>query len=113
MSHRLPDRYATLAFFFASALLLSTEALSQREHALMPSPETVHVGNFNAALKPVLTVESGDIVMLESAGAIEPVRSINPVSRRPAPCPTMCARSTRSKRSRSRSRHMYRPAPLR
>jgi len=55
-----------------SALLTSTYAWGQREHTLMPSPETVHVGNFNAALKPVLTVESGDIVTLESAGAIEP-----------------------------------------
>ena len=70
-AHR-PDRYATLALLFSSALLLSTEALSQRVHELMPSPETVHVGNFNAALKPVLTVESGDIVVLESAGAIAP-----------------------------------------
>jgi acetamidase/formamidase len=30
------------------------------------------MGNFNAAWKPVLTVESGDIVVLESAGAIDP-----------------------------------------
>jgi len=33
-AHRLPDRYATLAFFFSFALLLSTEALSQRVHEL-------------------------------------------------------------------------------
>jgi acetamidase/formamidase len=38
----------------------------------MPSPQTVRMGNFNAAWKPVLTVESGDIVVLEGAGAIDP-----------------------------------------
>jgi acetamidase/formamidase len=42
------------------------------EHTLMPSPQTVHIGHFNAALKSVLTVESGDIVVLESAGNLEP-----------------------------------------
>ena len=27
------------------------------EYMLMPSPATVHIGNFNAALKPVLTID--------------------------------------------------------
>ena len=57
---------------FAASLLLGANAYAQTVHNLMPSPATVHVGNFNAALKPVLTVESGDIVVLESAGAISP-----------------------------------------
>jgi acetamidase/formamidase len=40
---------------------------------LMPSPATVHIGNFNAALQPVLTINSGDIVTIETAAtAIEP-----------------------------------------
>ena len=56
----------------AALLLPGADARAQRVHELMPSPQTVHVGNFNAALKPVLTVDSGDIVVLESAGAIEP-----------------------------------------
>jgi acetamidase/formamidase len=42
------------------------------EHTLMPSPQTVHIGNFNAALKPALTIDSGDIVTLDSACNLEP-----------------------------------------
>ena len=72
MLNRLRANFVAPLFFFTAALLLSADARSQRVHDLMPSPETVHVGNFNAALKPVLTVESGDIVVLESAGAIAP-----------------------------------------
>jgi hypothetical protein len=72
MLNRLPQHFVAPLFFLMSALLLSADALSQRVHELMPSPETVHIGNFNAALKPMLTVESGDIVVLESAGAIAP-----------------------------------------
>jgi len=42
------------------------------EYTLMPSPRTVNIGNFDAANKPVLTVNSGDIVTLEAATQIEP-----------------------------------------
>jgi acetamidase/formamidase len=42
------------------------------EHILMPSPQTVHIGNFNAATKPVLTIESGDIVTIETVPAMDP-----------------------------------------
>jgi hypothetical protein len=42
------------------------------EFALMPSPATVHIGNFNAALKPVLTIDSGDIVTIETACNLDP-----------------------------------------
>ena len=38
----------------------------------MPSPRTVHIGYFLASVKPVLTIDSGDIVTLESAAAIVP-----------------------------------------
>jgi acetamidase/formamidase len=51
---------------FFSALALS-DALSA-EYTLMPSSHTVHVGYFSAALKPVLTINSGDIVTVESVG---------------------------------------------
>jgi len=57
---------------FAAVMALSAPAFAQRVHTITPSLTTVHVGNFNGALKPVLTVDSGDIVMLESAGAIDP-----------------------------------------
>jgi acetamidase/formamidase len=40
------------------------------EHTLMPSPQTVHIGDFNAARKLVLTIDSGDIVTVETASAI-------------------------------------------
>ncbi len=40
------------------------------EHTLMPSPQTVHIGDFNAAKKPMLTIDSGDIVTVETASAI-------------------------------------------
>jgi acetamidase/formamidase len=45
---------------------------SAAEYTLMPSPQTVHIGNFNAALKPVLTINSGDTVTLEAATQLAP-----------------------------------------
>jgi acetamidase/formamidase len=57
------------------SLLLSVLALSGAfgaEHTLMPSPQTVHVGYFSATLKPVLTVDSGDIVTIESVAGLDP-----------------------------------------
>src|SRR5919198_2741153 len=38
-----------------------------RIHELKASPATVHRGFFDASLKPVLTIDSGDIVRLETA----------------------------------------------
>jgi len=40
---------------------------SPRVHELKASPATVHRGFFDATLKPVLTIDSGDIVRLETA----------------------------------------------
>jgi hypothetical protein len=57
------------------SLLICTLAASKAfcaEHMLMPSPTTAHVGNFNAALKPVLTINSGDVVTIETACNLEP-----------------------------------------
>jgi acetamidase/formamidase len=42
------------------------------EFTLMPSPRTVNIGNFDATNKPVLTINSGDIVTLEAATQLEP-----------------------------------------
>ena len=42
------------------------------EYTLMPSPRTVNIGNFSAANKPALTINSGDIVTLEAATQIDP-----------------------------------------
>lgn len=40
---------------------------SPKVHELKASPTTVHRGFFDASLKPVLTIDSGDIVQLETA----------------------------------------------
>src|SRR6516225_3234967 len=53
-----------------SALVLPNALAA--EYTLMPSPQTVHVGHFSAALKPVLTINSGDIVTIESVGGPDP-----------------------------------------
>src|SRR3979411_2612218 len=45
---------------------------SAAEFTLMPSPKTVNIGNFSAANKPVLTINSGDVVTLEAATQLEP-----------------------------------------
>jgi acetamidase/formamidase len=50
--------------------LMLTAARAQtapKVHELKASPETVHRGFFDASLKPVLTINSGDIVKLETA----------------------------------------------
>jgi acetamidase/formamidase len=54
----------------AAALLLASPALAQatpRVHELIAAPATVHRSFFDATLKPVLTIRSGDIVRLETA----------------------------------------------
>ena len=56
------------------SLLLSALALPNAlaaEYTLMPSPQTVHVGHFSAALKPVLTINSGDIVIVGTAHGLD------------------------------------------
>ena len=62
----------------ACALLLGALAVAPparaAEHTLMPSPATVHIGHFAANVKPVLTIDSGDIVTIETAVAIEPAQ---------------------------------------
>ena len=62
-------RAATAA---ALAVTLSGSALQAAEFTLMPSPQTVHVGFFLASLKPVLTINSGDIVTIETATHLDP-----------------------------------------
>jgi acetamidase/formamidase len=51
---------------------LAVPFASAAEYTLMPSPQTVHVGYFSAALKPVLTINSGDIVTIESVAGLDP-----------------------------------------
>jgi hypothetical protein len=42
------------------------------EHTLIPQPGTVQIFNFDAATPPVLRIESGDIVNIETAGSLDP-----------------------------------------
>jgi acetamidase/formamidase len=71
-----PARMVALALLLASGAALSSgqglRSARAAELTLMPSPQTVHIGNFNAALKPVLTIDSGDIVTIETAPALDP-----------------------------------------
>src|SRR5947209_8869303 len=55
-----------------SVLLLATAGHGQAaEFTLLPSPQTVHIGHFAANVKPVLTIDSGDIVTIETAAAMD------------------------------------------
>jgi acetamidase/formamidase len=57
----------------AGAICLAlTHAALGAEYTLMPSARTVNFGNFNAANRPALTINSGDIVTLEAATQLEP-----------------------------------------
>jgi Acetamidase/Formamidase family len=50
-------------------VLLAGQVMAQsspKVHDLKAAPDTVHRGFFDAALKPVLTIDSGDIVRLET-----------------------------------------------
>jgi len=42
------------------------------EHTLMPTPQTVHIGHFSPTVKPVLTIDSGDIVTVETGANMAP-----------------------------------------
>jgi acetamidase/formamidase len=46
---------------------IATAQGSPKVHELKASPATVHRGFFDASLKPVLTIDSGDVVRLETA----------------------------------------------
>src|ERR1700752_3885918 len=50
------------ALLFAPAIVRAQS--SPKVHELKASPATVHRGFFDASLKPVLTIDSGDIVRL-------------------------------------------------
>jgi acetamidase/formamidase len=62
-----------IAGVIAAPAVFSTRDALSAEYTLMPSPQTVHIGHFSAALKPVLTINSGDIVTIETATSLDPV----------------------------------------
>jgi acetamidase/formamidase len=65
-------RFARLGCALLLPVIMLASGSRAAEHTLMPSPQTVHIGYFLASAKPVLTIDSGDIVTLESAAAIVP-----------------------------------------
>jgi len=56
---------------FAAVVLLNVSCVSAQQsgsvHELKASPETTHIFFFDASLEPVLRIESGDFVQLETA----------------------------------------------
>jgi acetamidase/formamidase len=68
---RCSNSHAGLLLAAALACAAATRATAA-EFTLMPTPQTVNIGNFNAANRPVLTINSGDIVTLEAATQLEP-----------------------------------------
>jgi acetamidase/formamidase len=63
---------AAIVAAIAAAAATALPAARAAEYTLLPSPQTVHVGYFSATAKPVLTVNSGDIVTIESVGGPDP-----------------------------------------
>src|ERR1700740_619694 len=61
-------RSRAFGFCVSAGLLLAAASAQSAEkiHELKASPTTVHRGFFDASLKPVLTIDSGDIVRLET-----------------------------------------------
>src|SRR5678816_2202951 len=55
-----------VVLFIVRSLSLSAQP-APKVHELKASPQTVHRNFFDASLKPVLTINSGDIVKLETA----------------------------------------------
>jgi hypothetical protein len=79
----------SICSLLSSALVLPNALAA--EYTLMPSPQTVHVGHFSAALKPVLTINSGDIVIIETVSGPDPEEVDASGSFRRVPCPNMSA----------------------
>jgi acetamidase/formamidase len=59
-------RVAASLALFAAPTIASAQG-SPKAHELKASPATVHRGFFDASLQPVLTIDSGDVVRLETA----------------------------------------------
>jgi len=57
-----------IIFLFISLLIYSGPALGQsgKTHKLVATPQTVHTGFFDSTIPPVLTIESGDTVVLNT-----------------------------------------------
>jgi acetamidase/formamidase len=55
------------------------------KHELLPGPATIHWGYFDAALRPVLEIEPGDVVVVNSvSGSADEAPGVGPFTVRPA-----------------------------
>src|SRR5436189_5017384 len=64
-ANRFTNVVLFIALWFAPGLARGQAA--PKVHDLKASPSTVHRNFFDASLKPVLTIDSGDVVRLETA----------------------------------------------
>lgn len=62
----------SVAALFAVALGSTLRIAEAAEFTLMPSPQTVHIGHFAASVRPVLSIDSGDIVTIETSALLSP-----------------------------------------
>ena len=62
-----------VAFLGLAATLSFGCATQAAEHTLLASPQTIQFGRFDASIEPVLTINSGDTVTIETATQIDPV----------------------------------------
>src|SRR5690349_6529622 len=71
---RLAMRFNLFAGSCAAILVafIVAGAASAAEYTLAPTPQTVNIGNFDAANPPALRINSGDTVNLEASTQIEP-----------------------------------------
>src|ERR1700694_2336889 len=74
LSRRSPCNFRTSRAIACALLLIAFigSPAHAAEYTLTPSPQTVHIGYFLSSLKPVLTIDSGDSVTIESAAAMDP-----------------------------------------
>jgi len=65
-------RACLMALAATAALTAASASATAADYTLMPSPQTVRIGHFSADVKPVLTVEPGDNVTIETVVAMDP-----------------------------------------
>ena len=98
-----------IAVIFAGIGVASAWNACAAEYILMPSPQTVHIGFFSAAQKPVLTINSGDIVTIETESAeLDPAEIDRSGAVPPSAVPEYVLYLPRGNGSRSRGARSHR-----
>jgi acetamidase/formamidase len=64
--------HLSIAALFVVAIGSTLHIAEAAELTLMPSPQTVHIGHFAANVKPVLSIDSGDAVTIETSALLPP-----------------------------------------